>query len=246
MTLAQLGQFHYTHQQYAEAANRFRAVVALVPDSPTHRRNLAGVYIAMGRYADAEHELRQSIALKPTSGAYSNLGAMYIYLGRYADAIDALQQAIRLSPARSGSIYTYWGNLGDAYRYTPGQSAKAADAYRHAVQEAEQQLAFDPDNASLLASMAEYQVKMGDQTRALDAIGRAMRFAHGDKKVSFKAALVYELTGSRDRALAALGDAIRGGYSLDDIGREPELKALRQDPRYQELLASQSGKTASK
>jgi hypothetical protein len=47
---------------------------------------------------------------------------------------------------------------------------------------------------------------------------------------------VYELAGERERALAALGDAIQGGYSLDEIDREPELRKLREDSRYQQLI----------
>ena len=36
----------------------------------------------------------------------------------------------------------------------------------------------------------------------------------------------------RDKALAALGRAIRAGYSMHEVANEPELAALRSDPRY--------------
>jgi serine/threonine-protein kinase len=243
LTIAQLGEFHNSHQQYAEAEKDYRDVIALVPDSPMHHRNLGGVYIEMGRFADAEKELLKSIELRPTAGAYSNLGVAYIYLGRYPDAIGALSKAIQLLPPRAGRTYTLWGNLGDAYRYTHNEQAKAEGAYAHAMQDLEQQLAFDPDNATLLATMAEYAAKKGDGAKALDAIGRAMRFAHGDRKVSYRAALVYELTDSRERAIAALADAIRGGYSIAEIGREPELAKLTQDERYKDMASRTVGKS---
>jgi serine/threonine-protein kinase len=245
LTLAELGAFHYNHQQYAEAEKDYRAAVALAPDNPTHHRNLGGVYTALGRFPDTERELLKSIELNPSSSAYSNLAAVYIYEARYRDAIYASQKALALLPPRIARAYSIWGNLGDAYRYTPDQAEKAADAYRHAIDQIEQQLAFDPDNAGLLASVAEYAAKMGDHKSALDAIGRAMRFAHGSRRVSFQAALVYEITGSRERALAALGDAIRGGYSLDEIAREPELAELRQDPRYKQILKTQPATNSS-
>jgi serine/threonine-protein kinase len=85
-----------------------------------------------------------------------------------------------------------------------------------------------------------FSAKLGDRSRALDAIGRAMRFARGNRKTSFQAAIVYELTGTRDRALAALSDAIHGGYSPDEIVHDPELTKMRQDPRYKSLLAAQN------
>jgi len=239
VALADLGVFHNNHQQYAEAEKDFRGVVALVPDSPLQHRNLGGVDIALGRFVDAESELLKSIQLGPSSSAYTNLGALYLYIGRYREAVEVLQQATRLAAPNYRGAPTLWGNLGDAYRYTPDQASQAPAAYLKAIQEAERQLAFDPDNPSLLASVAVFSAKRGDRDRSLDAIGRAMRFAQGNRKVSFQAALVYELTGSRERALAALGDAIAGGYSVNEIEQEPELAKLRQDPRYKLLLAAQ-------
>lgn len=239
VALAELAVFHNNHQQYVEAEKDFRGVVALVPDSGAQHRNLGGVYIALGRFQDAERELLKSIELGPTTSAYSNLGALYLYVGRYRDAIGALQKALQLAPASYRRAYTLWGNLADAYRSTPDQATKAPDAYRRAIQEAERQLALDPDNPELLANVAVFSAKISDRGRALDAIGRAMRFAQGNRKISFQAAIVYELTGIRDRALAALGEAVRGGYSQEEIELEPELAKLRQDLRYKSLLAAQ-------
>lgn len=121
VTLADLGSFHFRHQKYDEAEKDFRAVVALVPDSPLQHRNLGGVYIEMGRFMDAERELLKSIELAATPSAYSNLGALYIYLGRYPDAIVALNKAIQLPSAQLATNYKVWGNLADAYRYTPDE-----------------------------------------------------------------------------------------------------------------------------
>jgi serine/threonine-protein kinase len=50
--------------------------------------------------------------------------------------------------------------------------------------------------------------------------------------------LVYELTGDRNEALAALTGAIHGGQPLDEVRGEPALAKLRADPRYQKLMAS--------
>jgi Flp pilus assembly protein TadD len=86
-----LGVFHNNHQQYGEAEKDFRGVVTLVPNSAAQRRNLGGVYIAMGRFPDAERELLKSIELGPSTSAYSNLGALYLYVGRYRDATEVLQ-----------------------------------------------------------------------------------------------------------------------------------------------------------
>jgi hypothetical protein len=54
-------------------------------------------------------------------------------------------------------------------------------------------------------------------------------------------ALVYELARDRSKALAALGRALRGGYSMHEITNEPELTALRSDPRYAGITRRAAG-----
>lgn len=238
VTYADLGVFHNTHQKYAEAEHDFRMQESLTPDSPLVHRNLGGVYIALGRFADAEREFVRSIQLAPTVTVYTNLGALYIFQGRYRDAIGAMEKATQLAPPAYRYAHVMWANLADAYRYTPDEAVKAPGAYHKAIEAAEQQLAFEPDNAELLSNVAVYWAKLGDRDKALDEIARAMRFAQGNRNISFHACIVYELAGARERALAALGDAIRGGYSRDEIEKDPELSKLRQDSRYQRLFPS--------
>lgn len=238
MTYGDLGVFYYTHQNYTAAADAFRKQASLIPDSPLVHRNLGGIYVALGRNEDAEREFLTSIRLSPTVTAYLNLGVLYIFESRYQEAISVLQKATELAPPSFSGAPTMWANLGDAYRYTPGDRQKADEAYRKAVEAVEQQLAFEPSDPHLLSDAAVYRAKLGDRSRAVDEIAQALRYGQGSRTISFHAALVYELTGARDRALAALGDAIRGGYSLEDINREPEFANLRRDPRYQRLLAS--------
>jgi serine/threonine-protein kinase len=186
VSLADLGIFHSSHQEYAEAEEDFHAVLALLPDSPAQHRNPGGVYICMGRRGDAERELLKSIALGPTPIAYSNLGALYIYEGRFKDAIGVLQNAVQLTPTGFRGAHILWGNLADAYRYTPDRAAKSIVAYQCAIREAEQLLAFAQNDPNLPGSFAVDWAKLGDRNQALDNIGRAMSFADGNRDVGFR------------------------------------------------------------
>ena len=235
---SEFGVFHYRHQKYVQAEKDFRTVISLAPDYPAAHRNLGAVAMALNQFADAEREFLASASLEPSGSNYSNLGAMYIYQGRYRDAIDVMEKAIQLTPAGDRNLYILWANLADAYRYTPKESAKAPAAFRRAIEEVEKRLAFAPNDPNLLSAAAVFRAKVGERSPALDEIGRAIGFAHGNRYVSFNAALVYELTGARDRALVALEDAIHGGYSLNEIERDPALAELRRDSRYQKLVAS--------
>jgi serine/threonine protein kinase/Tfp pilus assembly protein PilF len=247
-TWSQAGVAYYRNQEYAQAEKDFRTVVNLAPDNQAAHRNLGAAAMALGNFGEAENEFKASASLAPTASAYSNLGALYIYQGRYRDAIDVMLKAIQLTSAGYRNIHVLWANLGEAYLYTPQHAKEASEAYHRAIQEVEKQLAFAPDDPNLLSFAAVYWAKLGERRQALDEIGRALSFAHGNRDVSFRAAVVYEVRGERDRALSALEDAIRGGYSLDEVGREPAFTALQQDRRYQQLIKprSDSSKNATK
>jgi tetratricopeptide (TPR) repeat protein len=139
-----------------------------------------------------------------------------------------MEEAVKRRPKH----HPFWRNLGDAYRWTPGQDARASEAYRRALELAEAQLAVKPDDAFNLGSAALYRAKLEDRDKALGLIAKALRLAPADTEVVFKSALVYELTGDRQRALRAVAEARKGGYSVEQIEKEPELARLREDARY--------------
>jgi thioredoxin-like negative regulator of GroEL len=103
--------------------------------------------------------------------------------------------------------------------------------YQTAIRLARERLAVAP-NERLRSSLAVYLAKSGDAAGALAELAQLEPARPTDKGTLFKAAVVYELANDRDRALDSLAGAIRGGYSMHEITNEPELAALRSDPRY--------------
>ena len=181
--------------------------------------------------------LKKATAIKPTVQAYTNLSALYYFEGRYADAVRTNQLALDLPDGRINSVV--WGNLADAYRWTPGMNDKAPEAYRQAIRLAEERLALNPKSVNAIIGLAVYWAKLGDRRKALEYLAEARRLAPTYMHVLFQSVLVYELTGQRKLALQALQDALRAGYSKDDVLREPELAKLREDPHFQRLIDSQ-------
>ena len=149
-----------------------------------------------------------------------------------------MEKAVELAPKRHRKAYILWSNLGDAYRFTPELAAKAPDAYRHAIEEVENQLAHEPNNVELLSRLGVYWAKSGNNDRATREIARALRLATGNAGVLFRAALVYDIGGQNDRAIAALDEAVRSGFSVDEIRREPELANLSGNPSYERLISA--------
>jgi serine/threonine-protein kinase len=229
-----LGYFYFSHGRYAEAEAQFRRVVELTPDNVGALSNLGGVYHMMGRPDDATAAFRKSLAIQPTPDAFANLGTVLFFQGRYAEAVEPMEKAVALGSADS----VLWGNLADAYRRTPPLSAKAPESYRHAVDLARKELEVNAKDASLRSRLAAYLAKLGDKRQALAELATALRQSPKDVDVLFNSALVHELTGQREAAITALEQALAGGYSIDELRKEPDLEALRSDRRYERFFVT--------
>ena len=236
-----LGTFYNNLGRYAEAEQQLQAAARLTPDNYVVFRNLGGVQMARGEWADAERSLKQAIGLRPGGSVYSNLGTLYIYNGRYAEAVPVLEQAVALAGSDEKYAWLFWGNLGDAYRWTGGRETSAAAAWKKAVELASSQLAVNPNDAALVGQIAVYEAKLAQFRQAEERVRTALKLAHNDAAILFDAALVMEMAGHRARSLEYLASALRSGYSLDVVGREPELASLRKDPRYGAIAARPEG-----
>ena len=83
------------------------------------------------------------------------------------------------------------------------------------------------------SGLALYQAHLGRKQIAERAMARAISLSPKNSELLFTSALVYELVGLRSQALKAVDKAYKAGYSFAEIEREPELKRLRLDPRFQ-------------
>jgi tetratricopeptide (TPR) repeat protein len=86
--------------------------------------------------------------------------------------------------------------------------------------------------------MAFYLARLGDKKRALREVEQALTLAPEDENVPFWAALVYETAGDRKKALNALASAAAAGYSPALIRVVSDLRELRKDSRYRDLVES--------
>ena len=226
-----LGYFYYRHAQYDLAEPQFLAATELAPDNPRAFYNLGGVYLALGKYKDAEDILIKGIAIQPTYAAYSNLGLARQYQGRFAEAAAMFQKATELRPDDD----RLWCNLGTAFTLS-GNPAKAREAYEKALQLARKSAALRPKDGALLGALALYYAKLGEKTKAQETLAQAQHSSENDPELLFNSVLIYELIGERDHALAALASTVRAGYSLSEVQRAPELAQLRTDKRFNRIV----------
>jgi serine/threonine-protein kinase len=222
-----LGAFYFVHGRYADAATQFQKVISLVPDNVRGYNNLGGSYQALGRYQEAIALYEQMLRRSPTDQGYSNLGTCYYYVGRYSDAAAAYLKAATMSP----SSYRYRANLGDAYRWIPGDEQKSTESYDAAIALARKQIALNGRNADARSRLAECLAKRGKVADAQLEITASLRIDPTDVNSIYRAAIVSLLAGDEHRSAAWLNDAVAHGCNPAQIARDPEFAVLRQKQR---------------
>jgi serine/threonine-protein kinase len=245
-----LGFLYYSMGDLDGAVETFKMVTRLTADpdnlmQPDIRRfsdqrkarayiNLIGICYLMGEVKESREMFDRAVAIDPNSpDAYSNMGTVYIFEGRYAEAIPLLEKAVEYDEDNA----IIWGNLADAYRYTPAMDHKAVTAYHRAIALAEEQLAKGPKDARFRANMAVHYAKAGDIDKALEIITEVRGQAPDDGAVLFDQVIIYEIADRRDDALKALELTVKHVHYLEEIKNEPELAELRKTAQYRHLVS---------
>jgi serine/threonine-protein kinase len=228
----ELASFLYSAGRYDDAVANCQHALASAPDNFMVLKILGASHHAMNRYADAAAAFQRALEIEPSASIWANLGTARFFQGQYLDSVTAMEKAVELNP----NSYLYWGNLADAYRWTPGGAAKAGPHYARAIQLANDRLTAAPADAAARSSLAVYLAKSGDKAAALREAVKVSAVPSKTATVHYKLALAYEIGGDRNKALAALSAAIQAGYSKHEIAADPELASLRSDLRYHRLV----------
>ena len=227
-----LGEIEHQSAKYEAALSWYTRAAAVAPDSPVPYRLAGAAHHMLGDYAAAAAAFQKSISLLPTAAGYTNLGTALFFQGHYRESVPAFERAVELQPSNP----LQWGNLGDAYRFVPGNAAKAADAYSRAIQLLREQLARNPDVPVNRSRLALYLAKAGDTTAALAELASVLTPDVREVNTLYRATITYELAGRRDDALVTLERALQRGYGLIEVRADPELAALRTDVRYHRIV----------
>jgi serine/threonine protein kinase/tetratricopeptide (TPR) repeat protein len=227
-----LGAFYLRHARYGDAEGMFSQMIALAPDSVAGYTNLGSTYLVQDRYAEALPMLERSVAIRPTGDAESNLATAYFQLHRFPESALMYEKAVKLDDQN----YELWGNLGDAYYWTPGMRDRAPVAYRTAIHLAVARLKVNPQDATVLGYMAGYYAMLGDKRKALSTLDRALQFTAENADVLTSAAIVYNQFQDTEMAILYLRRAISAGASRATLRELPNFDNLREDSRFRQLL----------
>jgi tetratricopeptide (TPR) repeat protein/tRNA A-37 threonylcarbamoyl transferase component Bud32 len=222
--------------KYQEAIEKFRAATLAAPGNSQAFANLGGEYLQIGDFAQASSSLKKSFDLEPNDLAAVNTSLALRYQHKPAEALPYAQKAVEMNPTED----TNWLELGDCYSSLHNHENDAKAAYLRAAQEAEKHVRTDPTDGASVMLLALYRMKSGDAQDALSLLKKAERLGANDMDSQLYKARILELLGKRDEALATLAVCFRKGATALQFAPFPDMEALRQDPRYLQLLPSSS------
>jgi serine/threonine protein kinase/tetratricopeptide (TPR) repeat protein len=221
-----------------EAADRAsRRALELGPQLPESHVARAAVLGMNGDDQAAEREFREAIRLNPNSFEAHYLFARARFQTRdFVESVDLFRRAAEIRLEDYQCMF-----LLEMPLTRLGRTDEAAAARREGIRRAERQLALEPDNARALILGACALVSDGQRERGLAWANRALAVAPEDPAVTVNAACVYARAGMKEEALARVEKAFGNGWGKRAwIEQDPDYDLLRDDPRFQALVAKLS------
>jgi serine/threonine-protein kinase len=233
---AWLGGFYWRHARYDDAARMYTEMIALAPDSFQGYNNLGVMYLLQGRYKDAIPQFQRSAAISPSLDASSNLATALFLQGNFADAAHAYEHALEVG-GNDALAYLAWGNLAEAYYWTPGQRDRAAPLFQKAASLAEERLKVNGRDGFAVYHLAFYEAMLGQSVPALGHLQQASHLLDGDSELLFHAAKIHQRFGQPEAALTFLQKALSAGYSVPFVRDDPMFKNLANNVQFQRLVS---------
>ncbi len=228
-----VGNFLHRQARYADAVPYYRKVTELAPDYAGGFINLGSALHWLGDWDGAEAAWRRALELEEDAVAYQNMGTLYYYRHEFEQAEQMFERAVALAP----NDHRHWGKLGAARRNLAGRVEDSQQSYRRAIELVRGQLDVDPDDAENLGLLADYLANVDELQAARSAIQRALQISPQNASAHYFAAVIERRDGNDARALAALREALRLGYSARMLAADPQFDALWNNGGFDAVMA---------
>jgi serine/threonine protein kinase/tetratricopeptide (TPR) repeat protein len=224
------GVFYYLQKRYSDAATQFEQALKITPDNAMVHATLGGVLQLLGKDAEAEKHLKQSIELQPSYAAYTNLGALYYRERRWAESAAVTKKALEMNR----NDWRAWSNLSIAYEWM-NRKNEADEASRNELARLEEIAKVRPDDAEVQVELGLLYSKGKEREKAVQLIEAALARAPDDPNVLACAGEAYENLGNRDAALELVKESLAQGWTLAQLENDPGQRKLLLDPRFRKI-----------
>jgi tetratricopeptide (TPR) repeat protein len=248
-----LGGAYSSTGHFDEAIAAIKEAISLEPNNAGAHAALARVYwIGLGMVEEGITELEHAIALNPQGGyAYLQLSLLYTLMGKYDQAERVARSAIDLqeryiSGKEGLQIVGAHTRLGYVF-YCQGR-------YEDAIREYEQELDFllSSDHALRDRTLIELDQKIGAAylrkgmteeserhfRRAIKKYEERLARGADDPYTRYYMACLYAVRGDADNAFKCLEESFAHLRKINTFRAQvdPDLKGLREDPRFARLI----------
>jgi tetratricopeptide (TPR) repeat protein len=198
---------------YLDALDYYHAAFSKKGNEARLLNKIGITELMMQRYKEARRSFERAIHFDHKyADAYNNLGVIYYESKKFGAAVKQYEKAI----AVDSSSASFFNNLGAAY-FSKKDFEQAVAAYQHALE-------LDPE-------VFERSSRGGVQAQLPSPEDRA--------RYDYTVAKLYAKMGHSDQSLEYLRKAMEAGYKdLKNVYKDVEFAQLRKNPRFTELMAS--------
>lgn len=224
-----LGWAYFNERDNTAAFNHFRKAVKLDPGDYTVNRDAGAFLRSLGLYDAAHKHLARAARLNPLdSEPLIQMAQGRAYMGRHKKACDLLEKAVVLAPDNLAGLNAYAAQLAVTGRFEEAERTIASAE------------AIDRKGLKLLFVKALLAAARGERPKALELLDAI-------EKPTLEEARVYLLLGMKDEAIRSIEAGIERGfaergmylYGYPCLSSNPCFKALRGDPRFEDILKKQ-------
>lgn len=221
--LLALGDLQRMERQYEEGEQTFLKAIQLSPGSADAHGRYSDLLRDAQRFEESMVEIRRAVELDPHLMRIRESLLQNIYFGRDFDAVlEEAAAVLELEPGAAGAWY--WTSLAHALK---GEFNKAVEAMLKASE-------LDPGNPYYGIGLAFVYAMDGRREETLEILWEAENKGYSLVEIG----LVYGAMGDMDPAFNYMDRALEETpAALYYIAADPGADPMREDPRWQQLIA---------
>jgi TolB-like protein len=231
----QLYQLFSRQDVYQQKAQEL-SFKALMYDSnlPEAYRAMGLSYSLYGKFEEADAACRKAIELDPDDFlAYWTLGRIHFSQGNLPHALDQFNKVVELKPG----FYAAYPYIEQTCRAL-GRTEEAMAASQRVLQLLPDYLLQNPDDARARIVFAITLASVGQPADAVKEGMHALELSPDDPLMLYNVACLFAQLQEIDRSIDALQRAQKAGYwDYGWMKHDPDLNPLRDDARFQQIIA---------